>query len=48
MLLPRSGSACLTLRNPMDRSPAYCPLYPWGSPGMNTGVGCYFLPQGSS
>ena len=37
-----SLQSCLTLCNPIDRSP---PGSPWDSPGKNTGVGCHFLPQ---
>ena len=37
--------SCLTLRNPVDCSPASL-LCPWHSPGKNTGVGCHFLLQG--
>ena len=36
---------CPTRRNPMNSSPTRF-LYPWGSPGKNTGVGCHFLLQG--
>ena len=35
---------CPTLCNPMDHSPTRF-LCPWGSPGKNTGVGCYALLQ---
>ena len=35
---------CPTLCNPMDHSPTRF-LCPWGSPGKNTGVGCYALFQ---
>ena len=30
----------------MDCSPPSSSLCPWDFPGMNTGVGCHFLPQG--
>ena len=40
LLLPQS---CLTLFDPMDRSPpGSCP---WDFPGKTTGVGCHFLLQ---
>ena len=41
-LRAKSLQSCLTLGDPMDRRL----LYPWDSPGENTGVGCYFLLQG--
>ena len=33
------SQSCLTLYDPMDCSPTRL-LYPWNSPGNNTGVGC--------
>ena len=41
-LVPKS---CLTLLQPHGLWPARL-LYPWDSPGKNTGVGCHFLLQG--
>ena len=39
----KSLQSCLTLCDPMDRSPpGSCP---WDSPGKNIGVGCHFLHQ---
>ena len=38
------SQACLTLRDSMDCSPRL--LFPWDSPGKNTGEGCHFLLQG--
>ena len=40
----KSLQSCLTLCNPIDRSPPRL-LRPWDSPGKNTGVGCHFLLQ---
>ena len=37
------AQSCLTLCNPMDRSPP--DSCPWDSPCKNTGVGCHFLLQ---
>ena len=37
--------SCPTLCDPMDCSPSRL-LYPWDSPGKNTGVDCHFLLQG--
>ena len=37
--------SCLTLCNAMVCSPPRL-LYPWDSPGKNTGVGCHALLQG--
>ena len=36
---------CPTLSRPQGWQPAWL-LYPWKSPGKNTGVGCHFLLQG--
>ena len=38
---------CQILCNPMEYSPLRL-LFPWNSPGKNTGVGCQFLPAISS
>ena len=38
-----SAPSCPTLCNPMNPTRL---LYPWDSPGKNTGVGCHFLLQG--
>ena len=40
----KSLQLCSILYNPMDCSPRL--LYPWDSPGKNTGVGCHVLLQG--
>ena len=40
------AQACPNLYNPMAWTARL--LCPWDSPGMNTGVGCHFLLQGSS
>ena len=40
-----SCQSCLTLYDPMGCNPTRL-LCPWDFPGENTGVGCYFLPQG--
>ena len=42
----KSLQSCLTLRRYVLRSTSL--LCPWGSPGKNIGVGCYFLLWGSS
>ena len=39
------SQSCLTLCNPMDRSPPGSPVH-GDSPGKNTGVGCHALLQG--
>ena len=39
----KSHQSCLTLCNPIERSPPGS--HPWDSPGNNTGVGCHFLLQ---
>ena len=39
--------SCPTLCDPVDCSPPGL-LYPWNSPGKNTGVGSHFLLQGSN
>ena len=36
--------SCLTLLQPHQLQPARL-LYPWNSPGKNTGVGCYYIFQ---
>ena len=40
----KSLQSCLTLCDPIDRSPPRLPR-PWDSPGKSTGVGCHFLLQ---
>ena len=39
------AQSCPTLWDPTDNSPTRL-LYPWDSPGKNTGVGCHFFFQG--
>ena len=39
-----SAQSCLTLRDPMDCSPARL-LCPWNSPSENTEEGSHFLPE---
>ena len=38
----KSHQLCLTLWDPTNWQPSRL-LYPWDSPGKNTGVGCHFL-----
>ena len=42
----KSLQSCLTLCDPLDRSPLDRLLCQWDSPGKNTGVGCQALLQG--
>ena len=44
MLCAKLLQSCPTLCDPMDCSPSRL-LYPWDSPGKNTGVDCHFLLQ---
>ena len=39
---PSQSQSCPTCCNPMDGRPSRL-LYPWDSPGKNTGVGCYLI-----
>ena len=40
----KSHQSCPTLCDPIDEQPNRL-LWPWDSPGKNTGVGCHFLLQ---